>query len=58
MELVTRLEERFEQLVNKINELKSENQRLKDALEIEKANREEARTRIEALIERIQGEIE
>jgi|GEM_PF-1519327 cell division protein ZapB len=58
MELVTRLEERFEQLVNKINELKSENQRLKDALETEKANREEARTRIEALIERIQGEIE
>lgn len=58
MELVTRLEERFEQLVNKINELKSENERLAQALETERANREEARTRIEALIDRIQGEIE
>ncbi|GAB7021968.1 hypothetical protein [Salidesulfovibrio brasiliensis] len=58
MELVTRLEERFEQLINKINELKSENERLKQELATERANREEARTRIEALIDRIQGEIE
>lgn len=58
MELVTRLEERFEQLINKINELKSENERLKQEFATERANREEARTRIEALIDRIQGEIE
>lgn len=57
MELVERLEKRFEELLNKVAELQEENQHLREQLESEKAGRQEVSSRIETLLERIQGEI-
>lgn len=58
MDMVDRLESRFEALVQKIQELKEENRRLTDALEQERSTRGDAAQRIEALLTRIEGELE
>jgi len=58
MELVTQLEERFNALLNKINELKNDNQRLREEIETEKATRREIESRIDSLLEKIQNELE
>lgn len=58
MDMVSRLEEKFDQLIKKIDELKDENQRLKEELELERGSRGEAKERLEALLSRIEGELE
>lgn len=58
MELVTQLEERFNLLLNKINELKEENQRLKEEVEAERHTRRDIESRIDTLLEKIQNELE
>ncbi|MBG0791194.1 MAG: hypothetical protein H0S80_11940 [Desulfovibrionaceae bacterium] len=58
MELVAQLEERFNLLLNKINELKEENQRLKGEVEAERQTRRDIEARIDTLLEKIQNELE
>lgn len=58
MELVSRLEEKFNGLLNKIKELKEENQRLRAEVEAEKETRRDIESRIDALLEKIQNELE
>ncbi|BCS89345.1 hypothetical protein [Pseudodesulfovibrio sediminis] len=58
MELVTQLEERFNLLLNKISELKNDNQRLREEIETEKTVRREIESRIDLLLEKIQNELE
>lgn len=58
MDMVTRLEEKFDQLMKKIDDLKNENQHLKEELELERGSRGEAMERLEALLQRIEGELE
>ncbi|KAB1441873.1 cell division protein ZapB [Pseudodesulfovibrio senegalensis] len=58
MDMVDRLESRFEALVQKIQELKEENRRLTETLEQERSTKGDATQRIEALLARIEGELE
>lgn len=58
MELVARLEERFNELLNNIKELKQENQRLREEVEAEKRNKHDIESRIDALLEKINHELE
>ena len=58
MEIVERLEERFNGLLNKISELKEENQRLKEQVEAEAQTRRDIEARIDTLLEKIQNELE
>ena len=58
MELVAQLEERFSKLLNKINELKDENQLLREEVEAEKQTRHDIESRIDTLLEKIQNELE
>lgn len=58
MELVAQLEERFNRLLNKITELKDENQRLREEVESEKQTRRDIESRIDTLLEKIQNELE
>ncbi|WP_272699107.1 hypothetical protein [Desulfovibrio sp. Fe33] len=58
MELVAKLEERFNVLLNKIAELKEENQRLKEEAEAERRLRNDIESRIDALLEKVQNELE
>ncbi|EGB15084.1 hypothetical protein DND132_1878 [Pseudodesulfovibrio mercurii] len=58
MELVAKLEERFNGLLNKIAELKEENQRLKEEAESERQLRQDIEARINTLLEKIQNELE
>ena len=58
MELVAQLEERFNMLLSKINELKEENQRLKGEVEAERQTRRDIESRIDMLLEKIQNELE
>jgi len=58
MELVAKLEERFNGLLNKIAELKEENQRLKEEAEAERRLRTEIESRIDTLLEKIETELE
>ncbi|WP_319582335.1 hypothetical protein [uncultured Pseudodesulfovibrio sp.] len=58
MELVAKLEERFNGLLNKVAELKEENQRLKDEVETERLLRDEIESRINSLLEKIETELE
>lgn len=58
MELVAKLEERFNVLLNKIAELKEENQRLKEEAEAERQLRRDIESRINTLLEKIQTELE
>lgn len=58
MKIVDQLEERFEELLNKINELKEENQRLRGEVEAEGNKRRDIESRIDTLLEKIQSELE
>ena len=58
MELVAQLEERFAALLNKISELKVENQRLREEVEAERQTRRDIESRIDTLLEKIQNELE
>jgi len=58
MELVAQLEERFNRLLNKISELKEENQRLREEVEAEKETRRDIESRINTLLGKIQNELE
>jgi cell division protein ZapB len=58
MELVAKLEERFNGLLNKVAELKEENQRLKEEAEAERRLRTEIESRIDTLLEKIETELE
>jgi cell division protein ZapB len=58
MELVIELEERFNKLLNKINELKEENQLLRGEVEAEKEMRRDIETRINTLLDKIQNELD
>ncbi|WFS62930.1 hypothetical protein LF599_01845 [Pseudodesulfovibrio thermohalotolerans] len=58
MELVAKLEERFNVLLNKIAELKEENQLLKEEAEAERRLRNDIESRIDALLEKVQNELE
>ena len=58
MELVAQLEERFNLLLNKINQLKDENQRLREEVEAERQTRRDIESRIDTLLEKIQNELE
>jgi cell division protein ZapB len=58
MELVAKLEERFNGLLNKIAELKEENQRLKEEAEAERRLRTDIESRIDTLLEKIATELE
>ncbi|BDQ38313.1 hypothetical protein SYK_26730 [Pseudodesulfovibrio nedwellii] len=58
MELVAQLEERFSKLLNKINELKEDNQRLREEVETERQTRHDIESRIDILLDKIQNELE
>jgi len=58
MELVSQLEERFNELLNKIHELKDQNQRLKAEVEAEQEKRRDIESRIDTLLGKIQNELE
>ncbi len=58
MEIVAQLEERFYKLVNKIESLKEENQRLREEVEAEKETRRDIESRIDILLGKLQNELE
>ena len=58
MEIVAQLEQRFNELVNKIKELKEENQRLREEVEAERQTRRDIESRIDTLLEKIRSELE
>ena len=58
MELVAKLEERFNELLNKVAELKEENQRLKEEAEAERRLRTDIESRIDTLLVKIETELE
>lgn len=58
MEIVSQLEERFYKLLNKIESLKEENQRLREEVEAEKETRRDIESRIDTLLEKVQKELE
>ena len=58
MEIVAQLEQRFNELVNKIKELKEENQRLREEVEAERQTRRDIESRIDTLLEKISSELE
>ena len=56
MELLERLEQRFEEMNTKIQALEEENRRLRDELEQERQNKQAVHERIEKLLGRLQEE--
>ncbi|MDD4731009.1 MAG: hypothetical protein PHX58_03640 [Desulfovibrio sp.] len=54
MEIIARLESKFDEMLNKIKTLEEENQRLKALVEQETDNRRQVQSRIERLLERIE----
>ena len=58
MEIVAQLEQRFNELVHKIKELKEENQRLREEVEAERQTRRDIESRIDTLLEKISSELE
>ncbi|CCH49805.1 hypothetical protein [Pseudodesulfovibrio piezophilus] len=58
MEIVARLEERFNELLDKIKYLKEENQRLREEVEAELNKRHDIESRIDTLLGKIQNELE
>lgn len=58
MEIVARLDEKFNELLNKIRTLKEENQRLREEVEAEKQVRRDIESRIDTLLEKVQNELE
>jgi len=58
MELVAQLEQRFSELLDKIKELKEDNQRLREEVEAERQTRRDIESRIDTLLEKIRSELE
>ncbi|WP_285907410.1 hypothetical protein [Pseudodesulfovibrio pelocollis] len=58
MELIVQLEERFTRLLNKISELREENQRLREEVEAERQTRRDIESRIDTLLEKIKSELD
>ncbi|MFH1914327.1 hypothetical protein [Pseudodesulfovibrio alkaliphilus] len=58
MELIVQLEERFNRLLNKISELREENQRLREEVEAERQTRRDIESRIDTLLEKIKSELD
>jgi cell division protein ZapB len=56
MEIIARLESKFDEMLSKISALEEENQRLKALVEQETDNRRQVQERIERLLERIEGQ--
>lgn len=54
MDIIARLESKFDELLNKISALEEENQRLTALVEQETDNRRQVQERIERLLERIE----
>lgn len=58
MEIIARLESKFDEMLNKIKTLEEENQRLTALVEQETDNRRQVQSRIERLLERIEEQSE
>lgn len=56
MEIIARLESKFDEMLSKISALEEENRRLKALVEQETDNRRQVQERIERLLERIEGQ--
>ena len=58
MELIERLEARFEQLMERVRHLEEENRTLAEQKEAESSKRREVQERIEALLVKVQASLE
>jgi len=58
MELIERLEARFEQLLERVRQLEEENRTLAEQKEAESAKRREVQDRIEALLVKVQASLD
>ncbi|GEM_PF-3356784 len=58
MEIIAHLEERFDKMLQKIKQLEEENAFLLEELEQEKQRKDEVRSRIEVLLNKVEGNIE
>lgn len=58
MEIIAHLEERFDKMLLKIKQLEEENAFLLEELEQEKQRKDEVRSRIEVLLNKVEGNIE
>ena len=58
MELIERLEARFEQLMERVRQLEVENRTLAEQKEAESSKRREVQERIEALLVKVQASLE
>jgi len=58
MELIERLEARFEQLLERVRQLEMENRTLAEQKEAESNKRREVQDRIEALLVKVQASLE
>ncbi|WP_203544546.1 hypothetical protein [Desulfovibrio sp. JC022] len=58
MEIIAHLEERFDKMLQKIKQLEEENAFLLEELEQEKQRKDEVRSRIEVLLNKVEGTIE
>jgi len=58
MELIERLEARFEQLIARVQQLEEENRALAEQKEAEAGKRREIQDRIEALLVKVQASLE
>ncbi len=56
--MVDRLEKKFSELLNKISELKEENQHLREQVEAERQTKRDIESRIDTLLDKIQNELE
>ncbi|WP_169052128.1 hypothetical protein [Maridesulfovibrio sp.] len=58
MEIIAHLEERFDKMLQKIKQLEEENAFLLEELEQEKQRKDDVRSRIEVLLNKVEGTIE
>ncbi|WP_432734640.1 hypothetical protein [Maridesulfovibrio sp. FT414] len=58
MEIIAQLEERFDKMLQKIKQLEEENAFLLEELEQEKQRKDEVRSRIEVLLNKVEGTLE
>lgn len=58
MELIERLEARFEQLLERVRQLEEDNRSLAEQKEAEASKRREVQDRIEALLVKVQASLE
>ncbi|SMF36119.1 hypothetical protein [Desulfovibrio gilichinskyi] len=58
MEIIAQLEERFDKMLQKIKQLEEENAFLLEELEQEKQRKDEVRSRIESLLNKVEGNLE